>query len=333
MTYALNQPIRIGEYNSFVGANGTSAYGAEPAGTTVATGANLGIMYGPGYGSWGYNQSAISLATVTTADQIKSSQWTNLRNILANIRTHQTGSVDVLIPSTSLFNVGHVVEAHVVAPPTSDPYDIPAMIDLAAGNRFAMAAPTLFSLQTMTRVGSWGAAGGNITGTLTCSWADADAAGWFFNTGGYIQFVFSQPITTVQDNDWNTAFAARIGSMRFGATGMTCTGTSGFTSAVGYYGLSGTYQTAWLTTSQTNGFINGHYNTNSIRVEARCTGTPAHGRLGEVVDFRFTLTDDHIGLGTDSVSAGTAVSMTAVKDTTNLTTPPATPGSAITINW
>ena len=333
MTYALNQLIRIGDYNSFVGANGTSTYVSSPGGVTIASGANLGILYGPGYGSWGYNQSDISLTPVTTSDLIKSSHWTDLRNVLANIRTHQNGSVDVLVPPTSVMAVGHVIEAHVAAAPTNDSYDLPAMINLAMANRFTMKTPTLFALDTMTRVGTWGAAGGSITGTLTTTFVDADQAGWFFNTGGYIQFLFSQPVTTTQDNDWNTAFVTRIGSMRFGAAGMTCSGTSGFSSGLGYYGLTGTYQTVWLTTSQTNGFVNGHYNTNSIRVEARCTGTSAHGRPGEVIDFRITLTDTHVGLGSDAVSGGTVVAMSAVKDTTNLTTPPATPTGAITINW
>ncbi len=331
MTYVVNQIIRVGEYNSFAGASGTSTYGSEPGGASITGGASLGLLYGPGYGSWGYNQSDISLSAVTTADLYRTGQWTNLRNILANIRTHQTGSVDVSVPPTSVFAVDHVVEAHNSAAPTSNPYDLQNAINAAVGNRFLLAAPTLISLTSMTRSTAWGSGVSSLDGVFSCTWADADAAGFFFNTGGYIRFNFVQPVTTTQDADWSDAFTNRIATLRFGAKSTINTGSVPITTALGYYALTGSYQTVW--TGSVNGFVGHQYVANSVTLQAKVTGSALHGRPGSVVSLWITCADNFTSGFGDQVSLGTQAVMAAVKDTTNLSTIPATPVGAIVSNW
>lgn len=331
MSYAVGQIIRVGEYNGFAGASGTGSYVAEPSSATIAGGASLGLLYGPGYGSYGYNQSDISLSPVSSGDPIRTGEWTNLRNILAKVRTHQNGSVDSLVPPTSVFATNHVVEAHESSAPTSNPYDFDSMINLALANRFALSGGTLISLQTMTRSGSWGAGAGTIQGVLRTVWANADAAGFFFNTGGYVRFNFTQPVSTSQDSDWADAFTTRIASVKFGAKSVTNTGTVSISTVLGYYALTGSYQTVWLGTGA-NGFVNASYSPNTVRIEALVSGASAHGRPGTTIDFRITLNESHTG-PIDQVSSGTAVSMSVVKDTTVLTTVPATPTGSIQTNW
>lgn len=328
MTYQLNQLIRASDYNSFAGASGTSSYGSEPSAATLAGGASIGRMYGPGYGSWGWNQSDISLSPVVADALIRTGSWTNLRNILAKIRTHQTGSADALIPSTAVLAANHQIEAHVIA---NNSYDLPAVIALALANRFQMSGGTLFALANMTRATSWGSSTGGIQGIFEISFADANAAGFFFNTGGYIQFGLTQPVTTTQDADWADAFSTRIGSIRFNGAGGSNTGSVSVTSSVGYYQLTNVYQTVWLGTGA-NGFVNAHYAANTVKVEALVSGTAANGRPGETLRFRVTCTDTHTGTS-DSVSSGTVVTMSAVKDTTNLTTVPATPTGSVITGW
>lgn len=328
MTYAVNQLIRVGDFNSFAGASGTSAYGSEPASASLAGGASLGLLYGPGYGSWGYNQSAISLTTVSTSNQIQTGPWTNLRNILAAVRTHQTGAVDSLVPPTGVLVAGHLVDAHESSPPTSDPYDFNSVIDLALGNRFTLASGTLITLGTVTRATSWGAGVGTIQSVFRTTWADANAAGFFFNTGGYVRLTFSQPVTTIQDSDWSDAFVNRIGQIRVGAKTTINTGSVSIPTAIGFYNLTGSYQTVW-SGSGANGFVNAHYNSNSVQVEALVGGAALNGRPGAYIDFRITLSDPSHN-APDGVSLGTAMAVSVVKDTTNLTTVPATPGYSLT---
>ena len=139
-----------------------------------------------------------------------------------------------------------------------------------------------------------------------------DEARYFFNSGGQMRVDLSHPAGTAQDNDWSTSLGTRLGQVRMTYTATTSTGTSALSSALGFYDLTGAYQTIIDGTD----IGTGAYTTNDVLIEAKVLSVVGtNGGNGTTVRVRITLTDQHINAFADSVSGGTLASFSVLKAT------------------
>lgn len=332
MTYEVGQDILDNEINGFVGPQAGSAYASQAAVNAAAP--CVGAIYGVGFGNRGYGQSAISLSVVTPGQVIGSSEWTALRNALAVIREHQTGSVPGTVPPTSVLEVGDVIQAHESGPPTNDAYDFDSQISAADSNRLVADSAKVGTFATTgtssnTRGSPWGSGSGSIDLEFTVSFGSEDAARYFFNSGGQVRIDMSHPAGTAQDNDWRASLITRVGQVRFDYTSTSSTGTSGLSSSLGYYDLTGSYQTIINGTNIGTGV----YTTNDVFVAARRVSFGGvNGGNGTGVQFQIVLQDQHVGgpAPVDSVSAGTSASFSVLKATflSGIVTPSGTVNNA-----
>lgn len=315
MAYEIANDILDTEINGFIGASGTSAYASQVAVDAAAPA--VGAVYGVGYGDRGYGQTTFTLAAVTSGNVITSAQWTDMRDALDVCSEHQAGTASATIPPTTLLDAGDLIQAHESDPPTSDPFDFNSNISTIDTSRFVVDATKSSALVTAgtssnTRVGSWGAGAGAIDCEFDFAFSSEDEARHFFNSGGQMRIDLSHPAGTPQDNDWLASLGTRLGQVRMTYTATTSTGTSALSSTLGFYDLTGAYQTIIDGTNIGTGL----YSTNDVLIEARVLSVVGtNGGNGTTVRMRITLTDEHANAFSDSVSGGTSASFSVLKAT------------------
>jgi hypothetical protein len=132
-------------------------------------------ILGTGSGQSGYGQTLASSQVAADA-VIDDAHWDNLRTDLLKARQHQTG-VDESANLTDV-NVGQVIDDAVITP-----YE--TFATTVETNKFVIAAN-----QQSTSAATTGTAGvwnGTLTGFVTFTFASANAARFFFNSGGIVQ--------------------------------------------------------------------------------------------------------------------------------------------------
>lgn len=315
MAYEVANDILDNEINGFIGSGGTAAYASQVAVDAAAP--CVGAVYGVGFGDRGYGQTAITLTPVVPGQLIAEDEWKDMRNALAVIREHQTGSVPGTIPPTTVLDTGDVIQAHESSGPTLDAFDFNSQISSGDSSRFVADAAKVGTFATTgtssnTRGSSWGGGSGSINLEFDVSYGSENAARYFFNSGGQVRIDLSHPAGSSQDNDWSASLGTRLGQVRFAYTSTSSTGTSGLSSSIGFYDLTGSYQTI------INGanIGTGAYTTNDVLIEAHRLGFGGvNGGNGTGVRFRITLTDQHVNAFFDTVSSGTAASFAVLKAT------------------
>ncbi len=282
MTYSSSNTITAADYNSFV--------------------STVNGVIGTGSGSKGYGQTALS--TVSATDQITAADWTALLTAVNNAATHQGTSVDIPGGSDTGYPATgetiHAFDSTVSIGGASYSYDLSSAvtdIDSNYQNVDAAQQTTTSSLHTETRGSAWA---DNINAEVDVTFADANAARYFFNTGGEIHLTADQPTTsTDQDTNWNTVFDTAMGTIKMGYTGTTRTGSGGTPSTtIGYYDLTGTYQTIFEGTN----IGSGAYSANDVLIQAK---TVTNG-----VRFYINFDDQHSPTApstVDEVTSGTKV--------------------------
>lgn len=245
-------------------------------------------VLGVGSGNQGYGQS-VSSSLVAQNAKISVTQWNNLRTDIVRCRTHQTGTAPTLTTPTTSVKLYE-----------SDRAAYMSEADLAFTNR--LVAPPLteatreyLSFGSIQRTATWN---GVRTQTVTISFADANAARYFFNTGGRFEFTGSRSggSGTAKDSAWTTLLSA-MGTIYFDYDTTTATG-SGTGSAIGWYDLTTTSVKIFQkdTTSPT-------YTPNSYQIYARAPSTSS-------IEFIIYFRDDSApgGWGIDEDVTGTLVS-------------------------
>lgn len=213
---------------------------------------------------YGYNQS-VSSSQVSPGNKVTLSHWTNLRTDMIKARGHQTGSGSegnsLTLPTQSSL----VTEAVRL-----EYYNYANVVDtyrqvLGAGQF------TIDTVMTATRTNAWN---GNIYSTVTMNFGDNPTIRAFFNAGGVVKFNVGMTgsftaASTVKDNTWNTMFA-QMGTITFDRAGTTLdAGSTGTTTGIGYFSLTGSDQTVFLKAAPA-----GAYAGNEFRIYARIsTGT------------------------------------------------------------
>jgi hypothetical protein len=185
MTYVTGGLIQAADYNGFNG--------------------NLNAVWNTSYG-----QSATS--NVSVGDPVNANSWANLNTNVSNTASHQgTGIATRPTPQVGntisvLFNIGNDV----------------ANINT---NKFNAATQgTQFTGWTgnasaLTGAGS-GTAAWTITFTDTVTFANANAANYFFNAGATIKIQFSKTSTgNTADTIWNTLVNSTAGTIYLSSTG------------------------------------------------------------------------------------------------------------------
>jgi hypothetical protein len=301
MAYAQFGTVQAADFNTLVGGNPT------------VTANTLNATWATGGAAAGYGQTAV--ANVAAGNSVlASSQWASLVSNTASAATHQGSSItSVAVPVT-----GGVISFNSA---------IPTNLQTIYTNRLNAATQGATSANTATYASSWSAA---LTFTHTATFANGDAARYFFNSGGQIKMTVSHPAGTGINLLFNN-LASNVGTVvvsapTSGTVSVAGTSYSGITkvggggnaptidSTKGYYGL---------TTSNANVFTqlastgpSGYLGT-FIRFIVKSNGTQgSNSDAGSVITI-YTIWDEvPDGL---VVSTGSATTMTLTSpETTNL---------------
>jgi hypothetical protein len=292
MTYSLGGLIQATDYNGF-------------ASTTA--GGNVNVIWGTGTSDAGYGQST-TLATVSAGGTVTATQWASLVNRISSIASHQGTS----ITSRTAPVAGNVIS--VLAAVQTDLNNCYTNRGNAAGTG------TQFTGWSGTSSKTGGTGSGTtpwtITFTHTVTWANANAARYFFNAGGRIKWETSKTSTgTEADDEWNDLANTLVGDIFI--TGGTSTQVISGTSYTGTTKSGGTGSpnillttTGWydLTTGDTNIYRQfadtAPYTGSYINIAAKTAGS------GTQLVLTTTWVDPGgSGAGsTDAISGGTATS-------------------------
>ena len=291
MTYASGSTILAADYNGLVGTNPNTASGT------------LNTVWATGGTTAGYGQTA--LATVSTGDSILASSWANLVNKTANAATHQGTSItSVTAPST-----GGVI-TYLSAIPTN--------LTTIYSSRLNAATQGSTTSNTVTTASTWSSV---ATFTQTVTFANGDAARYFFNSGGQLAMTCSHPagsgINLLLNNLASNVGTVVLSAMSSGTATIGGTSYNGVT-RIGGGGNAPTIATnsgyyAW-TTSNANVYYqtastgpSGYLSTN-INIFAKTNGTVgSNGDVGNVITI--TTVWDEIPNGL-TVSSGSVTTLT-----------------------
>jgi hypothetical protein len=187
----------------------------------------------------GYGQTP-AVATVAANDTITAAQWTALFGAIDRCATHQgtakttpaSVSVGALIDARAPFNV---LLNDVTNIRTNKLNADAGQMTITSGGTFG----------TSTRTTSWSGPIQHVWDVIFTNW---NQARFFFNAGGQIRIAASR--TGGSSNNQNTSITnmlSGMGTIVFDHTQTTRTGAGGTATAIGFYNLTGSYQTIFST--------------------------------------------------------------------------------------
>lgn len=301
MSYAQFGLIQATDFNTMVGGNPT---------TTANT---LNATWATGGSSAGYGQTAV--ANVTVGQTVLASSWAALVNNTASAASHQGSSITSVTAPSSGGTITYLSA-------------IPTNLATIFTNKLNAASQGSTTANTATYGSTWSAA---ITFTHTATFANGDAARYFFNSGGQIKMTCAHPTGTGINLLLNN-LASNVGTVVFSAPSsgtITVSGTSysGVTKIggggnaptmpannTGYYGMSTSNTTVFTQTASTG--PSGYLGT-FIRYIVKTNGVQGSNSDNGTVITVYTIWDEiPDGL---VASANSAVTMTVqYPETTNL---------------
>jgi len=291
MTYASGSTILAADYNGLVGTNPNTASGT------------LNTVWSTGGTTAGYGQTA--LATVAAGDSILAASWANLVNKTANAATHQgTTITGVTAPST-----GGVI-TYLSAIPTN--------LTTIYTSRLNAATQSGTTSNTVTTASTWSSV---ATFTQTVTFANGDAARYFFNSGGQLAMTCSHPsgtgINLLLNNLASNVGTVVLSAMNSGTANIAGTSYNGVTriggggnsptigTNSGYYALTTSNANIYYQTASTG--PSGYLSTN-INIFAKTNGTVgSNGDVGNVITI--TTVWDEIPNGL-TVATGSVTTLT-----------------------
>ena len=235
---------------------------------TFAT--NINTIIGTGSADSGYGNTEV--AAVSAGATITAAQWNALLSALQKGANHQ---------GTTLTNASNTVAQGGNILPLSN---LEADITLITNNKANVDASNMSTDTgvTSSRTASWT---GTVQHILTVTFASANAARHFFNSGGEIRFAGSRSggSSTDQNTDW-TNLLSNAGTVKFAETSTTYTGSGGTAASVGFDDLTTSNQQIFTATGQ------GNYSANDWTIEAKANA--AYGSA-TVLTFTVYFKDDH----------------------------------------
>jgi hypothetical protein len=250
MAYAQFATIDAADFNALVGGNPT---------TTANT---LNATWATGGGTAGYGQTAVANVVAGT-NILASTQWASLVSNTASAASHQGSS----ITSVSVPVAGGVIAYNAA---------IPTNLTTIYTNRLNALAQGSTTSNTATRGTTWS---NQLTFTHTATFANGDAARYFFNAGGQIKMTVSHPGSSGIDLLFNN-LASNVGTVVMSAP------TSGSVSIAGtsYNGITKIGGGGNAPTIATN---NGYYalTTSNANVFTQTASTGPSGYLSSFIRF------------------------------------------------
>jgi hypothetical protein len=292
MTYAQYGSIAAADYNGLVGTNPNTASGT------------LNTVWSTGGTSAGYGQTAE--ATVAVGDSVTATKWANLVNTTASAAAHQ---------GTSITAVAAPVTGGVITYLSA----IPSNLTTIYNSRLNAATQGATSANAIAYGSSWINA---LTFTHTATFANGDAARYFFNSGGQLKVTCTHAATSGAGNTLFNGLASNVGTVVMSAPTsgtITISGVSynGITKVAGG-GSAPTISTNSgyfaMTTSNANVFTQlaggaTAYLNSFIRVVAKSNGTQgSNGDAGSIVTLYTVWDEVPDGL---TVGSGSTVTITA----------------------
>jgi hypothetical protein len=299
MTYAVGGSIQASDYNTLVGSG--------------ATANTLNAVWSTGSSTAGYGQTA--LATVSAGNTVAATNWANLVNTTASVGAHQGSSLTAVTAPVAGGSIAFISA-------------IPTNLQTTYANRLNAATQGGTTANTATFGSTWTTA---ITFTHTVTFANGDAARYFFNSGGQLKVTCSHANATAGINLLFNNLASNIGTVTVSApssgtvtiistsyAGVQKVGGGGnsptIDSTKGYYGLSSSNANIFTQLASTGP---AGYLSTFIRIIAKTNGTQGgNGDNGSIVTL-YTIWDevpDGLTVGTGSTTTVTA----QVPETTNL---------------
>jgi hypothetical protein len=289
MSYAQYGLIEAADFNNLVGGNPVTASG------------KLNTVWATGGTNAGYGQTAV--ANVSAGSPVAASNWASLVNNTANAATHQGSSItSVTAPSSG----GTITFLSA----------IPTNLTTIYNNRLNAGSQGSTTSNTATYASTWSSA---ITFTHTATFANGDAARYFFNAGGQLAITCSHPsgtginlllnnlasnIGTVVLSAPTSGTATIAGTAYNGITKVGGGGNSPTTSPnTGYYALTTANATVFTQTASTgpSGYL-----ATFIRVIIRSNGTQgSNGDAGSVITIHTVWDEVPDGLVASANSATT----------------------------
>lgn len=255
-------------------------------------------LLGVGTGTRGYGQ-ALQSSDVFTGNIITKAQWDALRYDITSIRYHQDG----VLPTIITVNIGDPVGFGAGAPNTN--YD--TLLETAIANRFNIGAgqSIVSSAIGQNTSSSWSSL---AECTVSATFANADQARHFFNSGGKLRITSSLTgyTSTAQNNAW-AGILSTIGTISFGAS------TDPF---INYYTLTNSPQVYYQNTLSTP------YSANNYRLSAWTNVADNSTGTATVLFLKVSLVDAYIDPDTltgnvqppgDSVNGTLTVSVEELK--------------------
>jgi len=276
MSYAQYQTIAAADYNGLVGTNPNTASGT------------LNTVWSTGGTTAGYGQTA--LTTVSAGDTILASSWANLVNRTANAATHQGTSItSVTAPSAG----GTITYLSA----------IPTNLTTIYNSRLNAATQSSTTSNTVVSGATWSSI---ATFTQTVTFANGDAARYFFNSGGQLAVTVSHANNTAGINLLLNNLCSNVGTVVLSAptsgtvtiastsyNGVTRIGGGGNAPTIstnsGYYALTTSNANVYYQTASTG--PSGYLSTN-INIFIKSNGTVgSNGDVGNVITI-YTVWDE-----------------------------------------
>lgn len=289
MSYAQFGTIQASDYNGLIG-----------SGTTANA---LNTVWSTGTSTYGYGQTA--LTSVSVGATVLASEWANLVNRTANSAAHQSSSItSVTAPvagGTITYNANVVTNLQTIYT-----------------NRLNAVSQSATSSNTATYGSTWLNA---ITFTHTVSFANGDAARYFFNSGGQLAVTCAHPsgtgINLLLNNLASNVGTVVLSSPTSGSATIAGTSYNGITriggggnaptisTNSGYYALTTSNANVYYQTASTG--PSGYLSTN-INIFIKTNGTQgSNGDTGSIVTIYTVWDEIPNGL---TVSTGSATTVT-----------------------
>jgi hypothetical protein len=274
MAYGTGGIAAAADYMGFRGSNDPSS---PYPNNTAATNA-IAALIGVGYGSRGYGQISTVLPATVTGNTITAALWNSLYGVMSTLNTH-TGS-GLTLP-------GNVVPGDTITANdgTGGKPNLASLCTSLDSSRLSynISQMQLSSKLSSSRTTAWS---NSVYHEFTLTFSNEDLARYFFNSGGQIYISASR--TGGTSNYINSSLSrllSDMGTIQIGSQSTTYTGVGGTAYPIGYYGLTGTYQTLFVHLGTTYG-----YTSMSYTVTARTENiTSSNGGNGSIIRIRSTI--------------------------------------------
>ena len=294
MSYAQFGLIQATDFNTLVGGNPT------------ATANTLNATWATGSGTAGYGQTAV--ANVTAGNTVLATSWNALVSNTASAASHQGSSITSVTAPVAGATVTYLSA-------------VPTNLQTIYTNRLNAATQSGTSANTATRGTTWTTA---LTFTHTATFANGDAARYFFNSGGQLKMTVTHANNAAGINLLFNNLCSNIGTVVLSApssgtanivgttyNGITKVGGGGNSPTIsqnnGYYALTTSNANVFTQTASTgpSGYLSSF-----IRFIVKSNGTVgSNGDAGNVITISTVWDEVPDGL---VVGSGSATTLTVV---------------------